>query len=153
MFPQALIILLAIAALVGIAMTLVGIVALLRNRRSSKSLTAKSSNTSGSSETAVAASMPTANPTSFAEPSPATAASVTLEGKGTFAAEPGVLLNTLWEHLPNAECQEGECGGCKMRLLEGKVHWIREPVVEVDRRTHFLACSCEATGSIQCATL
>lgn len=79
------------------------------------------------------------------------AVTVNLENKGIFTAEPGVLLNTLWEHLPNAVCQSGECGGCKMRLLEGNVAWIREPVVAIDRRTHILACSCEAHGSIRCA--
>ncbi len=76
---------------------------------------------------------------------------ITLIGKGSYPAEPGVLLNTLWEHLPNAECQAGECGGCKLRLLEGEVRWIREPVAEVDRASHVLACSCEARGSVRCA--
>jgi ferredoxin len=76
---------------------------------------------------------------------------VTLEQKGTFTPEPGVLLNTLWEHLPNAACQSGECGGCKLRLLEGEVEWIREPVVEVNRSTHILACSCTPISPIRCA--
>ena len=76
---------------------------------------------------------------------------IALIGKGTYPAEPGVLLNTLWEHLPNAECQAGKCGGCKVRLVEGQVRWIRDPVAEVDRRTHVLACSCEAQGSVRCA--
>ena len=79
--------------------------------------------------------------------------SVHLEGKGPLTVEPGVLLNTLWEHLPNAECQAGECGGCKVRLLEGEVTWIREPVAEINRQTHILACSCKATGPIRCATV
>lgn len=77
---------------------------------------------------------------------------ITLEGKGTFAPEPGVVLDTLWEHLPNASCQAGECGGCKLRLLEGQVGWIREPIVEIDRRTHILACSCQALTPIRCAS-
>ncbi len=81
------------------------------------------------------------------------APSVHLEGAGMVAVEPGVLLNTLWEHLPNAECQSGECGGCKLRLLEGSVNWIREPVAEINRQTHILACSCEAAGPIRCATV
>ena len=81
------------------------------------------------------------------------AAFVHLEGQDALAVEPGVLLNTLWEHLPNAECQSGECGGCKLRLLEGTVTWIREPVAELNRKTHILACSCEAVGSIRCAAV
>ena len=79
--------------------------------------------------------------------------SVHLEGKGPLTVEPGVLLNTLWEHLPNAECQAGECGGCKVRLLEGEVTWVREPEAEINRQTHILACSCEAVGPIRCATV
>ena len=78
-------------------------------------------------------------------------ATLHMEGTGPLPLESGVLLNTLWEHLPNAECQAGECGGCKVRLLEGRVRWIRDPVVELNRQTHFLACSCEAVGSIRCA--
>lgn len=76
---------------------------------------------------------------------------VNLQNKGVFEVEPGVLLNTLWEHLPNAACQSGECGGCKLRLLEGSVAWIREPIISIDRQTHILACSCEAHGSLRCA--
>jgi ferredoxin len=80
-------------------------------------------------------------------------ATVHLEGTGALSVESGVLLNTLWEHLPNAECQSGECGGCKVRLLEGRVRWIRDPVVEINRQTHILACSCEALGPIRCAAI
>ena len=80
-------------------------------------------------------------------------ASVDLEGVGALPVEGGVLLNTLWEHLPNADCQSGECGGCKMRLLQGEVRWIREPDAVVDRATHFLACSCEAIGHVKCASV
>jgi hypothetical protein len=76
---------------------------------------------------------------------------VVLEGHGALALEPGVLLNTLWEHLPNADCQAGECGGCKVRLLEGQVRWIREPQAALDRSTHILACSCEPMGQVRCA--
>jgi hypothetical protein len=76
---------------------------------------------------------------------------ISLEGKGDFPVEPGVVLNTLWEHLPDASCQAGECGGCKLRLIAGEVSWIREPVADVDRSTHILACSCEARGSLRCA--
>lgn len=85
---------------------------------------------------------------SDATPSPAW---IHLEGEQPLAAEPGVLLNTLWEHLTTAECQQGECGGCRLRLLDGEVRWIREPVVQIDRRTHVLACSCEPVGSVRCA--
>ena len=98
------------------------------------------------SKAAVASVSPT-SPTGSAP------ASVHLEGTGLVALESGVLLNTLWEHLPNAECQSGECGGCKVRLLDGQVRWIRDPVVEIDQRTHILACSCEPLGPIRCATL
>lgn len=78
---------------------------------------------------------------------------VHLDGEGQIPTEPGVLLNTLWEHLPNAECHAGECGGCKLRLLEGGVIWIREPVAQLDQKDHILACSCEAVGQIRCAKL
>lgn len=100
-----------------------------------------------------------------AEPMSATAASsvvsppptsvqqrwVHLEGQTPLVAEPGVLLNTLWEHLQTAECQQGECGGCRLRLIEGDVRWIRDPQIEIDRRTHILACSCEPLGTVKCA--
>lgn len=92
-----------------------------------------------------------------AAPAPAAAAQgsqpamVHLEGEPPLRAEPGVLLNTLWEHLTTAECQQGECGGCRLRLLEGQVRWVREPQVDLDRRTHILACSCEPVGSVRCA--
>ena len=88
---------------------------------------------------------PAQDPTAVATP-----ITITLEGKGNFSPEPGVLLDTLWEHLPNASCQSGECGGCKLRLLEGQVNWIREPVADIDRRTHILACSCQALTPIRC---
>jgi len=77
--------------------------------------------------------------------------SVVLEGIGALPVEPGVLLNTLWKYLPNAECQSGECGGCKVRLLEGEVRWIREPVVHFDRSIYVLACSCEPLGPVRVA--
>lgn len=76
---------------------------------------------------------------------------VHLDGEAPLPAEPGVLLNTLWEHVTTAECQQGECGGCRLRLLEGQVRWVREPQVEIDRRTHILACSCEPLGTVRCA--
>jgi len=79
------------------------------------------------------------------------ATSVVLEGKGPLPLEQGVLLNTLWEHLPSADCQSGECGGCKVRLLEGEVRWIRQPLAQFDRSTHILACSCEPLGPVRCA--
>lgn len=79
--------------------------------------------------------------------------SVHLQGHAALPLEPGVLLNTLWAHLPNAECQSGECGGCKLRLLEGGVRWIREPVTSVDKSCEILACSCvvESGGDLKCA--
>lgn len=83
--------------------------------------------------------------------SPAAQALVHFEDQAPLAAEPGVLLNTLWEHITTAECQQGECGGCRLRLLEGQVRWIREPQVDIDRRTHILACSCEPIGAVRCA--
>jgi ferredoxin len=117
-----LIIVLGIAGLIGgIALTGVGIASLMRHRRQVEA------------------------PWSPSVPK------ISLDGKGEFAVEPGVVLNTLWEHLPDAACQAGECGGCKLRLLSGEVAWIRDPVAEVDRSTHILACSCEARGSLRCA--
>jgi hypothetical protein len=95
----------------------------------------------------------TAGATVAAQASGGLVPSVHLEGAGMVPVEPGVLLNTLWEHLPNAECQSGECGGCKLRLLDGVVTWIREPVAEINRQTHILACSCEAAGPIRCAVV
>lgn len=89
------------------------------------------------------------------EPSPAAGApdalTVELAGVGPLPVEPGVLLNTLWEHLPDADCQNGECGGCRVRLLAGEVTWIREPVAPIDRRVDILPCSCEAVTSLRCA--
>ena len=78
-----------------------------------------------------------------------------LQGHGDIPLEPGVLLNSLWEHLPKADCQSGECGGCKIKLLKGQVNWIREPQVQVDRSCEILACSCEAAAghSVVCAVL
>ena len=78
-------------------------------------------------------------------------AMVHFEGQAPLPAEPGVLLNTLWEYITTAECQEGECGGCRLRLLEGQVKWIREPQAKIDRSTHILACSCEPVGTVRCA--
>ena len=82
-----------------------------------------------------------------------TPAKVFLDGHGELAAEPGVLLNTLWEHLPNVDCQQGECGGCKVRLLSGQVRWIRDVNFPIDREKEFLACSCEALPgtSLRCS--
>lgn len=90
-------------------------------------------------------------PAPSSAPATAAPALVLFEDQAPLQAEPGVLLNTLWEHLTTAECQQGECGGCRLRLLEGQVRWIREPQAEVDRRTHILACSCEPIGSVRCA--
>ena len=67
--------------------------------------------------------------------------------------EEGVLLNTLWAHLPDAECKEGECGGCRVRLLSGDIEWIRKPVYKLDDETHFLPCSCRAKTSLVCELL
>ena len=69
--------------------------------------------------------------------------SLQLQGHGDVPLEPGVLLNSLWEHLPQADCQSGECGGCKLKLRQGQVQWIREPQAQVDRSCEILACSCE----------
>jgi hypothetical protein len=78
---------------------------------------------------------------------------VYLKGHEPMPIEPGVLLNTLWAQLSKAECQSGECGGCKLRLLEGQVLWIREPVAQVNKVDEFLACSCEAKpgSDLKCA--
>lgn len=75
-----------------------------------------------------------------------------LQGHGDIPLEPGVLLNSLWEHLPKADCQSGECGGCKLQLLKGQVNWIRAPLAQVDRSCEILACSSEAAAghSIVC---
>lgn len=67
--------------------------------------------------------------------------------------EEGVLLNTLWAHLPDAECKEGECGGCQVKLLNGVIEWIRKPVYKLDDETHFLPCSCRAKTSLVCELL
>ena len=81
--------------------------------------------------------------------------SLQLQGHGDVPLEPGVLLNSLWEHLPQADCQSGECGGCKLKLLQGQVQWIREPQAQVDRSCEILACSCEAVvgQSLVCEAL
>jgi hypothetical protein len=73
--------------------------------------------------------------------------SLQLQGHGDVPLEPGVLLNSLWEHLPQADCQSGECGGCKLKLLQGQA--------QVDRSCEILACSCEpvAGQAIVCEAL
>ena len=78
-----------------------------------------------------------------------------LLGHGNVTLEPGVLLNSLWEHLPKADCQSGECGGCKLKLLKGQVNWIREPQAQVDRSCEILACSCEVVAgqSVVCESI
>ncbi len=76
---------------------------------------------------------------------------VRVEGGATYVSESGVLLNTLWEILPNAECQAGECGGCRMRLLSGKVRWVTEPQIMLNRDKEFLPCSCVAISDLSCA--
>lgn len=134
MFAQVLLVLGMLSVLTAVGMTLVGVGALRTQRTGRRhALPAQAAATSAT----VAAA--------FEPPS------VVWEGKSPIPLEPGVLLNTLWEHLPNADCQSGECGGCKVRLLEGQVRWIREPVVQLDRRTHVLACSCEPVGPVRCA--
>jgi ferredoxin len=135
MFAQTLLGLGLLSLVAALGMTLVGVGALLGQRAGRK---------------AVPAQVPTA-PAATTVASAPEAPSVVLEGKGVLPLEPGVLLNTLWEHLPSADCQEGECGGCKVRLLEGQVRWIREPVAQIDRSTHILACSCEPLGPVRCA--
>lgn len=125
-----------LSLLAALGMTLVGAGALLRQKSMRNAVPARSLAT------------PAAAPVDDAAPP---APSVVLEGKGLLALEPGVLLNTLWEHLPNADCQSGECGGCKVRLLQGQVRWIREPMAQFDRSTHVLACSCEPVGAVHCA--
>jgi hypothetical protein len=86
----------------------------------------------------------------FRKPSHVKTHEVELDGHGKLTVEPGVLLNTLWAHLPNAECQAGECGGCKVELVSGRVKWIQEPTVEINRATHALACSCVPLTDVRC---
>jgi len=119
----------------AVGMTLVGLSALWGQRTARKGASKHSMTSVPSCQTAAAPLAP----------------SVVVEGKGSLPLEPGVLLNTLWEYLPNAECQSGECGGCKVRLLEGEVRWIREPVVHIDRSIYVLACSCEPLGPVRVA--
>lgn len=64
--------------------------------------------------------------------------------------EEGVLLNSLWAQLPNADCKEGECGGCRVKLLCGEVDWIRKPVYQLQDKNHILPCSCVAKTSLEC---
>jgi ferredoxin len=64
--------------------------------------------------------------------------------------EEGVLLNTLWAHLPEADCKEGECGGCRVKLLKGDIEWIRKPIYQLVDPTHILPCSCKAKTSLVC---
>jgi hypothetical protein len=76
---------------------------------------------------------------------------VQVYGGASYISEAGVLLNTLGDILPNAECRAGECGGCRMRLLSGKVHWVAEPQIPVNRDKEFLPCSCIAASDLLCA--
>jgi ferredoxin len=138
MLAQVLLALGLLSVVLAFAMTLVGVGALWGQRAGRKALPPQSP------------AVP-AIPLTAAVAGATQAPSVVLEGKGALPLEQGVLLNTLWEHLPNADCQEGECGGCKVRLLEGQVRWVREPVAQFDRSTHILACSCEPLGPVRCA--
>lgn len=132
----------------GVLLTLYGLLQVGRGRRRAGGLfppTPASPAAPATARTVVAAA-----PAQATE-GPASGPWVHLDGHEPLPAEPGVLLNTLWELVTTAECQQGECGGCRLRLLEGEVRWIREPQVEIDRRTHVLACSCEPVGSVRCA--
>lgn len=64
--------------------------------------------------------------------------------------EDGVLLNTLWAHLPDADCKEGECGGCRVKLLKGNVEWVRKPIYQLEDQAYILPCSCKAKSSLVC---
>lgn len=64
--------------------------------------------------------------------------------------EEGVLLNTLWAHLPDADCKEGECGGCRIKLLKGNVEWVRKPIYKLENQSYILPCSCKAKTSLVC---
>ena len=66
------------------------------------------------------------------------------------AIEKGVLLNTLWAHLPDADCKEGECGGCRVKLLKGDVEWVSNPIYQLVDPTLILPCSCKAKTSLVC---
>ncbi|MBU3565617.1 2Fe-2S iron-sulfur cluster-binding protein [Polynucleobacter sp. MWH-HuK1] len=67
--------------------------------------------------------------------------------------EEGVLLNTLWAHLPDADCKEGECGGCRVKLLKGDIEWVRNPIYQLTDTTHILPCSCRAKTSLVCESV
>lgn len=144
--------LLGLATAFAFALTLLGLVAVLPWPRRTRSVDAAP--TMGRPAPLVAGDAVTrVTPVSLpVETTNVPPVSVEFDGKPVEPVEPGALLNTLWEHLPHAECQSGECGGCKVRLLSGEVRWVREPIVAVDRTQFILPCSCEAVGPIRCAT-
>ena len=75
--------------------------------------------------------------------------SLSINGENLLIEE-GVLLNTLWAHLPEADCKEGECGGCRVKLLKGDIEWIRKPIYQLVDPAHILPCSCKAKTSLVC---
>lgn len=143
----------ALCLLFGVGLTFYGLVQIAGGRRQ-RGLGASSRNATAVGAARAASEAATEAPTVSPGATVASAASPALvhfEDQPALHVEPGVLLNTLWEHLTTAECQQGECGGCRLRLLEGEVRWIREPQAAVDRSSEILACSCEPIGSVRCA--
>lgn len=138
----------AVCLLFGVGLTFYGLVQIAGARRRRSKAASPNVPAVGEAGNTTTAATATATAMLAAAPSPAL---VHFEDQPALPAEPGVLLNTLWEHLLTAECRQGECGGCRLRLLEGQVRWIREPQASVDRSTEILACSCEPIGIVRCA--
>ena len=65
------------------------------------------------------------------------------------AGEP-TLLAALETHelAPPAECRAGNCGQCRMRLLDGEVRWLMKPEVAL-ADGDILPCICTAVGDVR----
>lgn len=45
-------------------------------------------------------------------------------------------------------CRGGYCGTCKVKLLDGQVHFVQDPLIET-RGSEILACCCKPATHIE----
>lgn len=74
-------------------------------------------------------------------------------GERHFSVEGGRPLLSELEGVHDfidASCRTGECGGCKLQLLDGEVEWLRDPLHQLQDGL-ILACCCSAKNDIAVA--